>query len=324
MAFLTVENISGYNEGRLIVDNVSFEQQPGENIAIAGETGSGKTSLLKMIAGLMQPSSGNIFLKNSRVAGPDEQLIAGHKKIAFLSQHFELRNNYRVEELLDMANKISAQEAVNIYEICDIGHLLKRWSDELSGGEKQRISLARLLTGSPDILLLDEPFSNLDMLHKQQMKAVIEAVQNETGVSCILVSHDALDILSWAQTVYFMKNGSFIQKGTAEELYFKPINEYAAALLGTYNLLDNSIFNNGQVPIEKGKKIFIRPQQLQLLPANAGLINGVVHKILFWGSYFSIDVLVGNQILSVYLASHALQIGETVGIDINLKNAWML
>ncbi|HRD58522.1 MAG TPA: ABC transporter ATP-binding protein, partial [Ferruginibacter sp.] len=135
MAFLTVENISGYNEGRLIVDNVSFEQQPGENIAIAGETGSGKTSLLKMIAGLMQPSSGNIFLKNSRVAGPDEQLIAGHKKIAFLSQHFELRNNYRVEELLDMANKLAAKEADKIYEICDIGHLLKRWSDELSGGE---------------------------------------------------------------------------------------------------------------------------------------------------------------------------------------------
>src|SRR6218665_622442 len=322
MSFLSVQHVCGYSDNRLVVEDICFEQSRSENIAIAGETGSGKTSLLKMIGGLMQVSSGKVLLNGQRVVGPDEQLIAGHKKIAYLSQYFELRNNYRVEELLDMASKIPAAEAEKVYEICDIHHLLTRWSDELSGGEKQRISLARLLTTGPELLLLDEPYSNLDLLHKQQMKTVIAAAQKETGISCILVSHDALDILSWADVVFFMKDGHIIQRGTAYEVYNKPVNEYAAALLGNYNLLDISVLAQWKGPRQPGKKLFLRPSQIIIGQSSADSLQGIVQKVLFWGSYFTIDIAIGHQILSAQTSLLHCSPGQVIDFSFNINEAW--
>jgi len=166
MGFLRIAALTKIHGKNEIVKNISFTQQAKEKIAIAGATGSGKTTLLKMIGGFIQPSSGEIIFKDARVIGPDEQLLPGHTKIAYLSQHFELRNNYKVHELLEMQNKISDEAAALIYTVCRIEHLLKRRTDELSGGERQRIVLASLLTASPELLLLDEPFSNLDRHHK--------------------------------------------------------------------------------------------------------------------------------------------------------------
>src|SRR6478672_4156198 len=202
MILLSVKDVSSPDLGKTTVKHISFDQQVGEKIAIAGETGSGKTTLLKMIAGLIQPQTGMISLEGERVQGPDEQLIPGHPRIGYLSQHFELRNNYRVEELLDMANLVPDDEAEKIYSICDIAHLKQRWTDQLSGGEKQRISLAKLLTARPRLLLLDEPYSNLDLIHKRKMKLAIEELGEQMGITCILVSHDAADMLSWADKIF--------------------------------------------------------------------------------------------------------------------------
>ncbi|MFZ1312811.1 MAG: ATP-binding cassette domain-containing protein [Chitinophagaceae bacterium] len=158
MSMLKVSGISKAGKENILVSNISFTQQPLQNIAIVGETGSGKTTLLKMIAGLVQPTSGEIIFDNKKVTGPYDQLIPGHPGIAYLSQYFELRNNYWVHEVLEMANKLSDREANTIFSVCQVNHLLGRRTDELSGGEKQRIALARVLISSPKLLLLDEPF----------------------------------------------------------------------------------------------------------------------------------------------------------------------
>ena len=324
MALLTVDHLSGLNEGKTTVQDISFTQLPFEKIAIAGETGAGKSSLLKMIAGLMQPASGQILLHNERVKGPDEQLIAGHKKIAYLSQHFELRNNYKVYEWLEMANLLEKAEAEKIYAICRIDHLLDRWTDELSGGEKQRIALARLLGTSPELLLLDEPFSNLDMLHKQQMKMVIHELGEQMKISCILVSHDASDILSWADTVFFMRNGQIVQRGSAEELYNRPSDEYCAALLGAYNLIDISSIPSLEQKNTEGKKMFCRPEQVRLSDANTAETKGIVKKILYWGSYYTIDVLVQGQLIFLQVPQHNLVIGQQTGLEFLPGNNWYI
>ncbi len=215
MAVLTVSGLSKSERGKRIVNDINFTQQISQKIAIAGETGSGKTTLLKMIAGLIQPDTGEIQFENKRVVGPYEKLIPGHPAIAYLSQHFELRNNYSVEEELEAVNKLTGEEADNLYRICRIEHLLKRRTDQLSGGERQRIVLARLLTTSPRLLLLDEPFSNLDAVHRNIIKSVIHDISEELKITCILVSHDALDILSWSDTILVMKDGRLIQQGNA-------------------------------------------------------------------------------------------------------------
>ena len=324
MALLQVEHLSGIEEGKITVQDITFTQQAFEKIAIAGATGAGKTSLLKMIGGLVQPASGQVLLNNERVKGPNEQLIAGHKKIAYLSQHFELRNNYRVYELLEMANLLEEAEAKKIYAVCRIDHLLNRWTDELSGGEKQRIVLAKLLSTSPGLLLLDEPFSNLDMLHKQQMKAVLHDVGEEMKITSLLVSHDALDILSWADTVFFMRNGTIVQKGSPEEVYNRPVDEYCAALLGAYNLVDAAAIPSLHHHKKGGKKMFFRPGQVQLADASTSSIRGMVKKILYWGSYYSIDVLVNGQLIFLQVPEHNLSIGEQTGLEFASPPDWFI
>jgi ABC-type sulfate/molybdate transport systems ATPase subunit len=152
--------------------------------------------------------------------------------IAYLSQQFELRNNYRVEEILEMANKIPLEEAEVIYQICRINHLLKRRTDQLSGGEKQRIALAQLLISSPRLLILDEPYSNLDLIHKSILKYVVDDIADKLKTTVVLISHDPADTLSWADEIFVMKGGQIIQKGTPQNVYFKPLEEYTAALSG--------------------------------------------------------------------------------------------
>jgi iron(III) transport system ATP-binding protein len=323
MALLTVNGLSKKEEGKTSVKDINFTQQSFEHIAIAGETGSGKTTLLRMIAGLMQPTSGEIILHSTRVKGPDEQLIPGNKNIAYLSQHFELRNNYRVHEVLDMANKLSQEEANKIYSICRIEHLLQRWTDELSGGEKQRIALARLLSTSPRLLLLDEPFSNLDAIHKTLMKTVLGDLCTQMRVSCILVSHEASDILSWATTVFLFRSGSIVQRGTPSEVYNRPVDEYCAGLLGAYNLLKIPGAPADQNEQDK-RRLFARPENIIINKTSFDGTKGIVKNILFWGSYYTVDIAVGDQLLRTQTPHAEYSPGEEVSLSFALRDRWYL
>ena len=151
MSWLVVKSVSKSFKEPLVLNDIHLQVAQGERLAIAGETGSGKSTLLKIIAGLIQPDTGTIFFQGVRVLGPEEKLLPGHDKIGYLSQHFELLNNYRVEEVLEMKTVLPAAEAHRIFVLCDIVHLLARKTTELSGGERQRVALARtcLLYTSP-------------------------------------------------------------------------------------------------------------------------------------------------------------------------------
>jgi iron(III) transport system ATP-binding protein len=326
MALLSVTSINKQVGESFPVKNISFTQEASQQIAIAGETGSGKTTLLKMIAGLIQPTNGDILFENKRVIGPDEQLLPGHPGIAYLSQHFELRNNYRVHEILEMANKIEDETAATIYAVCEIEHLMNRKTDQLSGGEKQRIALARLLITTPRLLLLDEPFSNLDVQHKNIIKSVIRRLGEKLKITCILVSHDPLDILSWADTILVMKGGLIIQQGTARDIYRQPVNEYCAGLFGEYNLVNNDtilLFKDIPGITVNDKQLLIRPEDFILSSSPAGTVKGIVQRVLFWGSYFTLDVQVGLQLFRVKTEKE-LQTGDAVQLSVLAENAWYL
>jgi iron(III) transport system ATP-binding protein len=298
MDFLRISDITKEEQGNLIVKNTSFTLDRFQRMAIAGETGSGKTTLLRMIAGWIQPTSGAVHFKDQRVLGPLEQLLPGHPGIAYLSQHFELRNNYWVYEELEAINKLPAVQSDIIYSICRIDHLLKRRTNQLSGGEKQRIALARLLTTSPELLLLDEPFSNLDLAHKRIMWAVIRDISHTLGITCLMVLHDASDILSWAGTVMIMEQGQVIRQGSPEELYKHPGSVYTAALFGEYNIWR-----------EEGRQLLIRPESIHI-DREQGAIEVVVRDIFFKGNHYLIEVMAGRQLLKVQSSHGGYEKGE--------------
>lgn len=320
MALLEVTGVSKREKETFTVKDIHFTQEPSQRVAIAGETGSGKSTLLKMIAGLSQPDAGEIIFEGKRVLGPLEKLIPGHKAIAYLSQHYELRNNYRVEEELESKNLLTDEEAAAIYAVCRIQHLLKRKTDQLSGGERQRIVLARLLTTSPKLLVLDEPFSNLDAVHKNIIKSVVEEIGTKLNITCIMVSHDALDILSWAKTILVMKEGQIIQQGTPEQIYNQPVNEYCAGLFGEYNLISKTnaaAFISKDETVPTKKKLLIRPEHFNIVSKSDTAIKGIVENILFFGSYYTIDVLVGKQLIRIKLTNNQFAKGDTAYLLVN-------
>ena len=288
MHVLTVEDISKEEEGRTLVKEVCFSIDAFKKVALMGETGSGKSTVMKMIAGLVQASSGNAYCEGQRIKGPDEVLLPGHPAIAYLSQHFELRNNYRVHELLEMANKMEDEEAAEIYLICRINHLLDRKVHQLSGGERQRIALARLLVGKPRLLLLDEPFTNLDLFNNRIINEVIHQVCNKMAITCVLVSHDPVAVLSWADELLIMKHGQLVFQGSPKEAYARPQEEYIAGLLGEYTRISpeqKMLYKLFGVE-ETGETIFIRPEKIGIGSDATTGIPGTVLEVKFLGAHY--------------------------------------
>ncbi len=305
MYLLKVSALEKQQEGNWVVQNVHMQLYSFQKLAIAGETGSGKSSLLKMIAGLIQPDNGQIYFENQKILGPDEKLLPGHPSIGYLSQHFELRNNYRVEEILDMSLQVSEDQAHIIYDVCRISHLLKRKTNQLSGGEKQRIAVARLLISAPKLLLLDEPYSNLDMVHKNILKEVIRDIGEKLNITCILVSHDPQDLLSWADTIIVMQNGKIIQQGTPLEIYRQPVNEYTAGLFGKYTIVTLSLLHAyASLPgLEMNRNnMFIRPENFNLVINDSMGVPGKVINVYFLGYAYEAEILLGENIIIIKTA----------------------
>ena len=332
--------VSGIRKGEgrdAVLKDTSFVQQKFWKIAIAGESGSGKSTLLKVIGGLTQADEGTVFFEGGRVKGPYERLIPGQPGIAYLSQHYELRNSYRVEEVLSYANLLPEEEAASLYAVCRINHLLQRRTDQLSGGERQRIALARLLITSPRLLLLDEPFSNLDLIHKGILKSVIQDIGEKLKITCMLVSHDPLDSLSWADEIFVMKDGRIVQRGAPAQVYRRPVNTYVAGLFGSYSLINAAqsavILRLLGMPIN-GKSLFFRPEDFKIASGKPGLqeaamsdkgfipgvggrgttFKSIINKVVFLGGHYELDVSFAGNNITVRTGERHFEKGDTVSI----------
>lgn len=299
--FLQLIGIQKREQETEVLRGVSFEMKQGEKLAIAGATGSGKTTLLKIIGGWGQADAGTVRFKGKKVLGSEEKLMPGHKGIAYLSQHFELPGYYRVEEILDHENKLLPSDAAQLYRLCRIDHLLTRRTDQLSGGEKQRISLARRLITSPELLLLDEPFSNMDTHHTRVLKEVIDALCDQLNITVILVSHEATDSLSWADTIVVLKEGTLVQKDRPSVIYRQPADRYVAGLFGLYTELTNeqvALLQTISPPGVPVKNIW-RPDEFEWSASGEGLEVPVL-RAFYYGFYDCLEVGLANGSLLVY------------------------
>jgi len=319
MAFLEVQQISKKLQEGLQIHEISFEQQALQKIAIAGESGAGKTTLLKMISGHAQPDGGTILFNGKKVMGPEEKLLAGHKEIGYLSQEHDLLHNYKVEDLVWFGNNLSDEEAATLFEICQIDNLMKRKTDQLSGGEKQRIALCMLLIKSPKMLILDEPFSNLDPIHTEILKAVLEDITERLQITCLLTSHDPNDTLSWADEIIVMKKGQIIQQGTPEIIYHQPVNEYVAGMFGRYNLLTTEQAALFGIEVNE-REIIIRPEDFIISANSENGVKGIVRKISFWGSFYEVEVRVDEFKIIVRIRKNEWKVAEKVFVSIAITN----
>ncbi|MBN8651846.1 MAG: ABC transporter ATP-binding protein [Cytophagales bacterium] len=308
---LKVNQLTKTTEFGKVLSKVSLEIKQNENVVIAGETGSGKSTLLRIMAGLEQPDSGTVTLNDELVKGPADNLVPGHPEIAYLSQHFELPKFLRVEQVLEYASNVTDAYRQRIITICKIKHLLARKTDQLSGGEKQRIAIARLLMTHPQVLLLDEPYSHLDTGLKATLKEVVAQISAKLGVTCVLVSHHPEDTLPWAHRVIVLKKGVLVQQGTPHEVYHQPKNEYVARLFGEYNLIDASLARLLGKSNLKGK--FLRPEQLQLTKKKTG--KWVIKQVAYFGSYYLITVEYKQKEVKVF-SVRAWEVGEKVDLGL--------
>lgn len=313
---LRLNQIGKIEGDRTILEDINLLIEPFSRTALIGETGSGKSTLLKIMAGLSQPSSGAAIFEEKRIEGPLEVLIPGHKQIGYLSQHFELLNNYRVEELLDMANKMEQQEADEIYQLCKIEHLLKRKTNAISGGERQRIALARVLVGRPKLLLLDEPFTNLDLSNNKIINAIIKELCDSRKTTVVLVSHDPGNILSWANHIIVLQEGQIIQEGLPTTIYYKPTNSYAAGLLGDYTHIEGGhpLRTILQLPLDR---YHFRPEEFGITTKEKSGVLGTITEKLFYGDHYKISVKLDDINISVLTRQTSFSLGEEVGLVFN-------
>jgi len=313
---LELATVSKTLDGKKVLENVSIELKALQNLAIIGETGSSKTTLLKAMAGLLEVDSGEVLFQGEKVKGPSRKLVPGHPQIKYLAQHFELPKFITVYDYLNRASEIKVENPDEIYRACNITHLLERETRALSGGERQRVALAKEILKAPSILLLDEPFSNLDFSHRQELHAVLKVIKQDLAVTTVLVAHDPKDVLAWADLILVMKEGRIVQKGAPNEIYNHPLNGYVAGLLGVYSEIrikdseTTAAYSDGNLAI-------VRPHHVHLSQPKKGG-KGIVSAVHYFGSYDQLTISFEKQHVHMLSEVGRYQIGDEIGFEIKL------
>jgi len=238
MAEVRVQNLNKSFGELKAVNNVSFHAKSGEFLFLLGPSGCGKTTSLRTIAGLEEQDSGKVL-----VGGKDVSDTPVHKRnLGFVFQnyalfpHMTVRQNIEFGLRMKKINKRYYREKVSeILSLVGLEGYEDRKPDQLSGGEKQRIALCRTLVLDPQVLLLDEPLSNLDAKLRKRMRVELENIQNKLGLTTIHVTHDQEEALAMADRIILMNNGSIVQEGTPPEIYEKPLNGFVADFMGQVN-----------------------------------------------------------------------------------------
>lgn len=267
---ITVKNLTKQHQPGQVsgVTRISFDIKKGNVVAILGESGSGKSTLLKCIYGLLKVDEGEVSFEGKRILGPDEQLIPGHKEMKMVTQDFSLNIYAKVYDniasMLSNTNVQAKQEkTVKMMQHLHIEHLKDKKITQLSGGEQQRVAIARAMVSDTTVLLLDEPFSQVDALLKNQLRADIKRIAAETGVTVIMVSHDPADGLFLADELLILKDGKLLQSGNPTYVYNHPNTIYTAQLLGNAIALNTSEAEKLGLDIKTGTAVFY-PEWVEL------------------------------------------------------------
>ena len=293
-----------YNKDNPIIKELDFSVKKGEFVSFIGESGSGKTTFLKCLAGLEKINSGKITL-NNKILNDKDIFIKPHlRKIGFIFQDYPLFPHLNTLDNIKINLKESYYTNLDYFiDLMGLSNLLKRFPHELSGGEQQRVSIARALVREPDLLLMDEPFSNLDSAIKSKIQNEIYKILKKTNTTTILVTHDIKDTFDISDKLLVFKAGIVQQFDNPEEMYCNPANCYCAKMLGELN----------QIQIEN-KEFYIRPEKIKIVKDSKYKVK--VEKISFVGKEYKIEATLNGDIIH-FFSNKNISSSKDLFVDFN-------
>ena len=305
--YLSLKNISKKYKDKEILKNISFDIKEGELVCILGPSGCGKTTLLNIIGGFVSDFSGDVLLSDENINNipPEKREIATVFQSYGLFTHKNVIDNVSYGlKLLKVDKNMRKKRARDMLEKVGLAGYEKKKIKELSGGEQQRVAIARSMVLNPKLLLLDEPLSNLDVHLRDVMRKEIKRIQKQFGVTMIIVTHDQEDAFKLADRVIVINEGHIEQIGTPEELYKEPKNNFISSFIGENNIIDESLV--------------IRPEEVSIKLDSSG--EGKVVDVTYLGA--TVEYLVetpdGNTLKVLTMSTaERFNIGDKVLVQIN-------
>lgn len=303
MSYLNVENLKKKYGDMTVFKKINFSAKKGEFVTLLGPSRCGKSTLLRCIAGLNSIDDGKIILNDKDITKTPAQ----KRNIGMVFQHYALFPNLNVFDNIAYGLKIKKaskdeikKDVRQMLELVDLKDFEKKYPHSLSGGQMQRVALARSLIVKPNLLLLDEPLSALDAKIRKHLRQEIKKIHKELNLTTIFVTHDQEEALSMSDRIILMQKGKIVQNSNANELYLEPSSKFVASFIGNYNILDSA--NLGKIVTHNFKdEIAIRPETISL-SKTSGDARGKIVNVTLLGNIIRYDVLVNKcQLESRYV-----------------------
>ena len=318
------------------VDEASLCVEYGEVVALLGPSGCGKTTLLRLIAGFEDPDVGTVEVGGRRVAGTGTWIPPEQRRVGMVFQDYALFPHLTVAENVGfgLPRRARAARVAELLAIVGLDTLGRRYPHELSGGQQQRVALARALAPSPELVLLDEPWSNVDPFLRETLRAEVSDIIRPLGVTVLLVTHDREEAFSVADRIALMRDGAVVQEGTSEEIYFSPVSRWAAEFVGAANVLPGRVVGglvetsvgafaaNGASALEAAQ-VLVRPELLELEPDPSGAGEVVAREFRGHDVFYRV-LLDGVELVSHRPSTEVVPLGARVSIRLHDGRASVL
>ncbi|NDJ83214.1 MULTISPECIES: ABC transporter ATP-binding protein [Vibrio] len=333
---LSIKNLTCQYDDQTVLESLSLEVEQGQIVCLLGASGCGKTTLLKAIAGLLPLSSGQMSLNCLTIDDGENWLPPEQRNIGMIFQDYALFPHLTVAENIafGLKNETAQQKLLKVEEMLGLVHLKgygDRYPHQLSGGQQQRVAIARSLAYKPDLLLLDEPFSNIDTQVRHELIREIRKIFKEQGVTAIFVTHSREEAFAFADKMAVMNHGVIEQYGTASELYYQPSSKFVADFLGGGSYLaakriSDSEFEthlgvveaNAQQEIQVNEEcaLLLRPQHVQIAADEESAVKVLEQHFMGDHCRYVIDVN-GDRLLAT--STQALNVGDSVTVKVETQ-----